>query len=217
MTSQILQLYEKLTTTPGIDVQAELKTITSPATGRAPQHVPQPTPAQRAMMNQHQNVRRASGPSPRHLQAQKSSSSTTTSQSPQLQPTPTSQTSSPVASKSPSFAMQGAMLSPYPGFQAQQQVPQTMQAHPPPPPPPPSRGNTYPPIRPYPGPPVVTSGSNLQSAPLNTSSGQSMEGRSGVVRPRSNPWPSPYQTHIEQLGQLTRPLLSFCTMELCSS
>ena len=202
--------------TLGIDVQAELKSITSPASGRAPQNISQPTPAQRAMMNQHQNLRRASGPSPRHLHAQRSNSSTATSQSPQLQPTPTSQTSSPVASKSPNFVMQGATLSPYPGLQAQQQLQQTMQTHPQPSLPP-SRGNTYPPIRPYPGPAIATSHPNLQPAPLNTSSGQNVDGRGNAIRPRSNPWPSPYQTHIEQLGKLTRPLLSFHMMELCSS
>ena len=211
---------ERLISALGIDVQAELKSITGPAQGRVPHSIPQPTPAQRAMMNQHQNTRRAaSGPSPRHLQAQKSSSSTATSQSPQLQPTPTSQTSSPVTSKSPNFAMQGAMLSSYPGLQAQQQAQQTIQTHAPPPPPPPpsSRGNTYPPIRPYPGPPIVTSNSGLQSAPFHTSSRQSIDARSSAIGPRSNPWPSPFQTHIEQLGKLTPPPLPFHMMELCSS
>lgn len=187
----------------GIDVQAELKTIAEPIGDRPGPSAPKPTTVQRAIMNQHHNAKRsASGPTPRLLQAQKSSPNAGPSQSPQLQPATSSRISSPVASKSPSFAIQGAMISPHLGVPAQQQLqqpPQQQQA--------PPRGTTYPPLRPFPGPGLPLSNPNLHSASPGMIGGQRSDGRIGAARTRSNPWPSPYQTHMEQLGKLTPPLL----------
>ena len=190
----------------GIDVQAELKTISEPTADRPGPSAPKPTTVQRALMHQHHNARRsASGPTPRLLQAQKSSPNAGPSQSPQLQAAGPSKTSSPVASKSPSFAIQGGMILPHLGVPAQQQLqqpqPQQQQQAPP-------RGSTYPPLRPFPGPGLPISNPNLQSATPSMIGGQRSDGRSGAAETRSNPWPSPYQTHIEQLGKLTHPLLA---------
>lgn len=191
----------------GIDVQEELKTIAAPVADRPGPSAPKPTTVQRAIINQHHIARRStSGPTPRLLQAQKPSSNAVPSQSPQLQPTVPSKTSSPVTSQSPCFAVQGGMISPHLGVPAQQQLqqpqPQQQQQQPPPP-----RGSAYPPLRPIPGPGLPMSNPNLQSTAPNLIGGQRSDGRNGALGTRSNPWPSPYQTHIEQLGKLTRSLL----------
>ena len=170
-------------------------------------------PLQRPVTSQHQNLRRSvSGNASRLIQAQKSSS-ITSNQSPQLQPKSPSSASSPTASRSPKFALQGGMISPHSSLQAQQQLQQSQkqqqhQQHSPLPPQP-HRGASYPQIRPYPGIAIPTSNSNTSDYAPSHLGGQRGDGRSSAVTPRSNPWPSPYQTHIEQLGKLTRPLLSF--------
>ncbi|KAL9117698.1 MAG: hypothetical protein Q9187_005762 [Circinaria calcarea] len=197
-------LLERILLEKGIDVQEELKTIAAPVADRPGPSAPKPTTVQRAIINQHHNARRStSGPTHRLLQAQKPSANMVPSQSPQIQPTVPSVTSSPVTSKSPCFTVQGGMISPHLGVPAQQQLQQPQQQQQPPPP----RGSTYPPLRPIPGPGLPMSNPNLQGATPNMIGGQRSDGRNGALGTRSTPWPSPYQTHIEQLGKLTRSLL----------
>jgi hypothetical protein len=132
-----------------IDVQAELRAKGSPhlKPTKAPL-VPtsQASPIQRAMMNRQQQARKpTAGIAPKldpiNPMVQPNRESAFSTQSPQLQPTPSSQTSSPSTSKSPGFAVQGGISPSTSDFQAQQ--------------------------------------------------------------------PHPFQKHIDQLGKLTRPLLSF--------
>lgn len=110
--------------------------------------------------------------------------------SPQLQPTPPSQTSSPSTSRSPVFGVQGGMNPPHAGFQAQPQ-----------PQPPQLKGPPYPGI----SIPNTTSSNSLNGslAPNPNTNGH----RNAAQRPAH--WPSPYQTHIEQLGKLTLPFLKW--------
>src|SRR5947199_2793062 len=106
-----------LTKSLGIDVQAELRQKGSPqfspvrsrpATGHA-------SPIQRAVMNRHQQSRRHPGLVPPLQPVDPMSQAAREgvfSSSPALQPTPPSQNSSPSASKSPGFAVQGGISSP---------------------------------------------------------------------------------------------------------
>jgi hypothetical protein len=111
-----------LTVFLGIDVQTELRTKEDSAPSSIPIPISQPTPVQRVVMDRHHQAQRAnSGSGPRLIQTQKSRSNTVSSQSPQLQPTPPSQPSSPTASRPPVYGMQGGMPSPHTALQAQQQ------------------------------------------------------------------------------------------------
>jgi hypothetical protein len=184
----------------GIDVQTELKTKEDSAPSGIPISMSQPTPAQRAVMNRHHQVQRAnSGSGPRLIQAQKSRSNTVSSQSPQLQPTPPSQTSSPTASRSPIYGMQGGMTSPHAALQAQQQFQQQQQLQPP------LRPQQYPQSHSYPS---ITIPGKMHTIPAGRPVAPGDEGRNSAGGMRSSHWSSPYQTHMEQLGKLTRPLLS---------
>jgi hypothetical protein len=97
---------------------------------------------------------------------------------------PSSQVSSPTTAKSPEFGIQGGINLPHAGFQAQQQLQQLQQ---------PVRNATFPGIS------QAATRPGLQ--PIAPNPG----GRPGH-------WPSPFQTHNEQLGKLT---LSLPLMELC--
>ena len=154
-------------------------------------------------MNRHHQARRSvSGNQQKILSAaQTSYPSTGSNQSSQLQPTPLSHTSPPSVSRSPPFVIQGGMIQPGSGLQAQQQL-QQQQSHLPP------HVNIHPQARSYPGIAIPTSSVTSQPITPNTASGHIGCGRSSAVGPKQNHWPSPYQTHIEQLGKLTRPFLS---------
>lgn len=190
----------------GIDVQAELKTKEEATPTTMPLSMSQPTPAQRAVMNRHHQLQRAnSSTGPRLIQAQKSRSNTVSSQSPQLQPTPPTQTSSPTASRSPNYGLQGGMTSPLAALQAQQQFQQQQQQLQSPLRPPqnfPQHSQSYPSIT------IPASTTKMQNMHPNRPIGPGDDGRhsAGGIRPAH--WSSPYQTHMEQLGKLTRSFLS---------
>ena len=178
----------------------------------------QPSPVQRAIMNRHHQARRSlSGMPPKlvssYAAAQSRQDGPFPSHSPQLQPTPPSHTSSPIGTKSPGFVVQEGMNSPASDAQSQhlilqqQQKPQqqqqqrqqphlsprlTSQSHP----------------RAYPGIAIPTSDA---ATPLMTPS-TAEESRNGVgtdkSRPQSGYYPTHFQNHINQLGKLSRPLLS---------
>ena len=188
----------------GIDVQAELKTKEeSTQSAIQPPSVAVSTPAQRAVVNRHHQVQRGhSGNMPRLIQAQKSRSNTLSSQSPQLQPTPSSQTSSPTASRSPIYVVQGGMTSPHAANQAQHQFQQQQFQQPLRPAPSFPHPHTYPTIT----IPISTPG--LQDAQHSMTSGTGEDGRESASSSRPSQWSSSYQTHMEQLGKLTRPFLS---------
>ena len=172
----------------------------------------QPTPAQRAVMNRHHQIQRAnSGSGPRLIQAQKSRSNTVSSQSPQLQPTPPSQHSSPTTAKSPTYAMQGGIIAPHTALQAQQQFQQHQLQQP-------LRPHGLPHTQSYPSINIPTTNTKVQNIQPGRQGGPGDDGRNSASGLRPSHWSSPYQTHMEQLGKLTRPFLSlFFAIELCSS
>jgi hypothetical protein len=186
-----------------IDVQAELRAKGSPHLGptKAPL-VPtsQASPIQRAMMNRQQQARRpTAGIAPKldpiNPMVQPNREGAFSTQSPQLQPTPSSQTSSPSTSKSPGFAVQGGISPSTSDFQAQQPHPQ-------------QRSQQQPQLRPLnPSHPAMT---GVASTPIGSAAGPPgpvpMTTAGGLP---SAYYPSPFQKHIDQLGKLTRPLLSF--------
>jgi hypothetical protein len=161
----------------GIDVQSELKKKEITIPGKVPPSLPQPTAVQRAAMNRHHHFNRSnSGPT---SLLHKLGSGSLPNHSPQLRPSPHSQAGSPTTARSPPFGVQGGMNPPPPNFK-----------------------NVPPPIRPAPGAslPSPSSGPGLQSiAPSPTT----QPGSAGVARP--NHWPSPYPTHMEQLGMVLVP------------
>ncbi|MCJ1478329.1 hypothetical protein MMC13_007007 [Lambiella insularis] len=197
-------LLERILLEKGIDVQAELKTKEEyTQAAMPPLSVSQPTPAQRAVLNRHHQVQRGnSGNTSRPIQAQNPRSDTVSSQSPQLQPTPPSQTSSPSTSRSPIYAVQGGMTSPHAANQAQHQFQQQQQLQQPLRPAPFPHSHTYPTITIPP-----TNNINIQNTPRSMTAGVVDEGRTSAGGSRTNPWSSSYQTHMEQLGKLTPPLL----------
>ncbi|MCJ1367533.1 hypothetical protein MMC16_006667 [Acarospora aff. strigata] len=198
-------LLERILLEKGIDVQAELRTKTgSPYLGPtnppppAPASSNQPSPIQRALMNRHHQTRRsASGITPKFDPAHPG---VIPAQSPQLQPTPPSQTSSPSTTKSPGFVAQGGMTPPASDLQAQQQLqPQVQHQHQQPLPHPPPKAQSRARIQPHPGiriPSADTIGAQL--APQTArSAGNGSAGTSTF-------YPSPFQNHIDQLGKLTQ-------------
>lgn len=170
-----------------------------------PLSISRPTQAQRAILNRHGQVQRQNScNAPQPIQAQKSTSYTVSSQSPQLKPTPPTQTSSPT------YAVQGGKTSPYPTHQAQhpfQQQPLQPSLRPTPF----SCSNTYPPI-------TIPAISNAilpnpqRSIKVNMADG----GRMSTSASRPNQWSSSYQAHMEQPGKPSPLLLVLC-IELCSS
>ena len=172
----------------------------------------QPVPIQRTTIGQHPVPRRtASGPSsgPRLLAAQKPKVQIASMQSPhipQMHPTPPSRTSSSETPRSPTFVFQGGMISTDTGVQAQQQ-PQPQHGFQQPLAP--SKRDFQSPTHAYSGLTAAQPNSIMQTATAVTRlNRQDSDGKTSSFGSRSNPWPSPYQTHMEQLGKLTRPLLS---------
>jgi hypothetical protein len=196
-------LLERILLEKGIDVQAELRAKTgSPSLGptHMPQNMVQPPTVQRAIMNRHQQARRANsniapklepglpavGLAPPHI-----------NQSPQTRQTPSSHHSSP-SSNSPSFPTQGVMTPPGSDthLQQQQQQQQLLQQQ--------QRNqqqhkSQMPHGLPLPG------GLGSQMGPAMKGQGTSGPGSMGGVQAAYYP---SFQNHIEQLGKLTRPLLS---------
>ena len=167
----------------GIDVQTELKKKEIFPSTRMPASLPQPTPVQRTSGPRHQHIRMSSGSSSSILHK----NSNLSNHSPQLQPTASSQ-SSPTSMISPMFGVQGGMNPPQAGFQAQARPQQHTLQHQP-------KSPSYPSTV-----SVPTSQAGLQSIAPHPN------GLMGRQRPSH--WPSPYQTHIEQLGKL--PSLHSC-------
>ena len=162
----------------------------------------QPTPAQRVVMNRHHQIEQAnSGSGPRLIQAQKSRSNTVSSQSPQLQPTPPSQTSSPTTAKSPTYAMQGGINPPHTALQAQQHFQQQQLQQP-------LRPQPFPHSESYPSITIPATNTRVQNLQPGRPGGPGDDGRNSASGLRPSHWSSPYQTHMEQLGKLTRPFLS---------
>ena len=190
----------------GIDVQAELKSKSdhphiSPHSLPSATH--QPSQIQRAVMNRHTQARRsASGiikPSPAHP----SPTSSGPKQSPRLQPTPPLQVLSPTTSRSPVGLVQGGMISSGVDLRAQQQ----------------QQPRPKPRIPPQHMPPSISTSIPLPNTQpiLPASRGSGGTEMTSSTSTHSNYYPSPFQTHIEQLGKLSRPLLSHFFIELCSS
>ncbi|MCJ1387742.1 hypothetical protein MMC18_000585 [Xylographa bjoerkii] len=195
-------LLERILLEKGIDVQAELKTKEeSTQSAIPPLSVALPTPAQRAVLNRHHQVQRGnSGNTPRLIQAQTSRSNTLSSQSPQLQPTPSSQTSSPTTSRSPIYVFQGGMTSPHAANQAQHHFQQQQLQQP-------LRSAPFPHSHTYPSITIPTLPSGVQTLHHGMTSAVAEDGRESASSSRPSQWSSSYQTHMEQLGKLTRPLL----------
>ncbi|OCK81295.1 hypothetical protein K432DRAFT_295818 [Lepidopterella palustris CBS 459.81] len=207
-------LLERILLEKGIDVQAELRAKTgSPNLGptRAPISAnasPNQPPIQRAMMNRQQQARRSIGVPQKaegvhglpHIQPE----GVLPNRSPLSQPTPGSHMSSPstTAARSPNFLPQGGKsVSPNFGPVSQQQ--QHLRPQQPPRP-------QYTPIMAPQRPSVVTnhaSSSGLSSASTVGSGAGSVMTSSTSGGPAAY-YPSPFQSHMDQLGKLTRPLLS---------
>ena len=190
-----------LSKTTGIDVQAELKTKEESTQSTIPSlSAVLPTPAQRAVLNRHHQVQRgSSGNTPRLIQAQKSRSNTLSSQSPQLQPTPVSQTCSPTTSRSPIYVLHGGMTSPHATNQAQHQFQQQQLQQP-------LRPASFPHAHTFPSITIPSSSPGVQNLHHGMASAVADDGRESASSSRPSQWSSSYQTHMEQLGKLTRPL-----------
>ena len=184
----------------GIDVQAELNSKTDgthPGSHNiASAGASQPFPLQRSILNRPSQARRSTiGSISKAPSKSQSSSSTIPKQSPQLQATPRSQTISPTTAKSPGALVQGGMTSPGMELQAQQQ------------PQPPRKNRNH-------APRTHSGLANSTAAPSVQAMTPSSEMGSNGGGPK-NYYASPFQSHIEQLGKLTRPLPFL--KELCSS
>ncbi len=183
----------------GIDVQAELKSKTDTThmpPSNLPHSVPQPSPQQRAVMNRHNQARRpASGSGLKILNPPSSQVTSIPNKPPQLQPNAPLQIQSPLTAKSPVSLVQGGMASPGGDRQAQQQ-------------PQPQRKPRSQSSRGQLGLAIPTSAPNMQAmSPNARGGGRSNEPHSASGNPAGY-YPSLFQTHIEQLGKLSRPLLS---------
>lgn len=180
-------------------MQAELKSKAEGSTAVAyPPHSvggPQPTPVQRALLNRQSQIRRStSGSSSRALRPHSSKSSV---QSPALQPTPHSQMISPITTKSPIGIAKGGMISPNVDMKAQQ--PQQ--------PLPPHESRAYPQQQPS-RLSIPTSRSSMQATTPSTADTSRSSEVGSTAGTQTSFYPSPFQAHIEQLGKLSRPLLS---------
>jgi hypothetical protein len=186
-------LLERILLEKGIDVQAELRAKTgSPHLGptHMPQNMAQPT-VQRAIMNRHHQARRSNSSIAPKLEPG------APLQSPQSRPTPSSHASSPT-SNSPGFHNQGVMTPPASdAMQFQQQQPRLQPAKPQQ-------------IHNLQGNPTMLGNPGGVVNPL----GPKVRGNAGTGGTGSTPiaaayYQSPnFQNHIEQLGKLSRPLLS---------
>ena len=156
----------------------------------------QPTPVQRALLNRQSQVRRStSGSSSRAIRPHSSKSSSV--QSPRLQPTPPSQIVSPTATKSPIGVAKGGTLLPSVDMKAQQ--PQQ--------PLPPLESRAYPQQQPS-RLSIPTNRSSLQGTTPSTADTSRSSEVGSTAGTQTSFYPSPFQAHIEQLGKLSRPLLS---------
>jgi len=198
-------LLERILLEKGIDVQAELRAKTgSPHLG--PTHMApnmaQPPTVQRAIMNRHNQARRQIPPNiapkiepglPPTSHAHMHSN-----QSPQSRPTPPSHASSPT-SNSPGFPAHGVMTPPGSESQVQhQQHPQHQQR--------PQQS-----MKPQVAPGVSNPGPGGQGNHMvSAMKGQGSSGPGSMGGVQTAYYPShTFQNHIEQLGKLTRPLLSY--------
>lgn len=175
----------------------------------------QPSPVQRAIMNRHHQARRSlSGIGPKvvssYAAAQSRQERHFPSHSPQLQPTPPSHTSSPIATKSPGFVQEG-VNSPASDVQSQHHIQQQQQRKTQPQQqrpqiPPRTAAQSHP--RAYPGIAIPTPDSAPHLMTPSTAGESRSGGGSDKSRSRSEYYPSQFQNHITQLGKLSRPLLS---------
>jgi hypothetical protein len=208
-------------------VQAELRAKTSsPNLGptRAPPSAtssPNQPPIQRAMMNRHQQARRSIGasgvskPEGVHGLPVLQPDGALPNRSPLSQPTPGSHMSSPstTATRSPNFVPHhpGSAISPNFGPVGPQQ--QHLRAQQPP-------RSSYTPLLPPQRPSVITNHANAPSSghsnvsTVGSGAGNAMAGSTNGAPAY---YPSPFRSHMDQLGKLTRPLLSRLGIELCSS
>ncbi len=170
-----------------------------------PTGAPQPTPIQRAVMNRNSQIRRPTSGSQSSRILKPHSSHASSTHSPRSQPTPP-HTISPSTTKSSMGLPKGGMASPSVDLKAQQ-PPQQHQPldHRGYPQQPPSRLSI---------PASKPSMQNMTPSTTDGSRGSEMDSTAGS---HSSFYPSPFQAHIEQLGKLPRPLLSFFHIELCSS
>jgi hypothetical protein len=157
----------------------------------------QPT-VQRAIMNRHHQARRSNSSIAPKLEPGASI------QSPQSRPTPPSHASSPT-SNSPGFHNPGVLTPPASDSQMHYQPQQRLQA----PKPQPQHA-----IPPNPSLMVNTGGIGVQMGVQAKGQGSSAgTGSASGNTPVQAYYPSgPFQNHIEQLGKLTRPLLSLFSL-----
>lgn len=182
----------------GIDVQAELRLKGSPHL-RPIRHggmTGQASPMQKAMLNRQQQVRQRPQPmAPPAVQNVNGPASSNIvgdfGNSPNVQPTPPSQTSSPSAARSPGFALHAGMASPTSDVTSQQS-PQQFQPH-------------QRPIQPMQQ--GVFSGQQ-RSHLRNLSSGAQSHQFGRAIRPQAptsaapaNYYPPSFQKHYDQLGK----------------
>ena len=184
----------------GIDVQAELKSKTEGShvvpQSQNPTAAPQPTPIQRALMNRHNQVRRSLSGS-QSSRILKPHSHTSSNHSPRNHSS-TPHTISPNTTKSPVGLPKGGMSSPTVDLKAQQQPQQHQQLD--------HRGYPQQPPSRLHIPATKPSMQNTTPSATDESRGSEMESTAGS---HSSFYPSTFQAHIEQLGKLPRPLLSF--------
>ena len=155
----------------------------------------QPSPIQRAVINRHTQARRSASGIIKISHAQPSPTSTLPKQSPQLQPTPPSQAFSPTTSRSPVGLVQGGTTPSGLDLRAQQQQQ-------------PRPNSRIPPA--YMPSTISTSMSGPNVQPILPAGRSSASNEmTSATSTHSSYYPSPFQTHIEQLGKLTRPLLPF--------
>ncbi|KAK8172016.1 hypothetical protein BKA80DRAFT_261817 [Phyllosticta citrichinensis] len=199
-------LLERILLEKGIDVQAELRAKTGsphlgptrmpPPAGSAVQQQP-PPPMQRAIMNRHHQARRSFAAMPQKIDVD----AAVQNHSPQSQPTPASHMSSPstTATKSPNFV---PSVSPnvgpvsQPQAQQQQQQQQQQQIRPQPPR---QQYNPLPPPRPSVNTQFNASNGVPNASPVNTPAGGNP--MAGSANGASNYYPSPFQSHMDQLEQ----------------
>jgi len=192
---------------PGIDVQAELRLKGSPHLGPVRQGVAgQASPMQKAMINRQQQSQRHRMLAPPPLQTVDTMSHARRdgilANLPSLQPTPPSQHPSPPTARSPGHALQGGMSSPTSDLQAQhhQQQQRPLQ---------PLQHDQFPP---RPRPQNRTASSSGSSQPVLSPLRPQIPATS-----QANYYPASFQKHYDQLGKLSRSLLPFLLVELCSS
>ena len=161
--------------------------------------IPPPYPLQRSIMSRPVQPRRLTSGSISKSSVNSPGSSTLQPQQPTVHHAiPRTQTLSPTMNKSPAGLVQGGITPPGVDMQAQQ-LPQ-----------PPLKGRNQPARMPH-GFPSSISAPSTQTATPSTSDGSRGSEVSSTTGSHSNYYPSPYQTQMEQLGKLSRPLFSVCS------